>query len=117
MSVESFVKFLMLVSGSFGAVFNQFVVFFFHWAVQKGLECFTSPCCPSFPTSPGFVAVQRGCGRKKKIKSKLSSWSQGDKFLNSKNEKGLKKPQAATADCPEQLSVCECQEGEANSHC
>lgn len=61
-------------------------------AGQKGPGCFASLRCPGFPTFPGFGTVRRGCGRgKKKIKSKLSSWSQGGKFLNTKNEKGLKK--------------------------
>lgn len=45
---------------------------------------------PAFPCSLALWMF-KGDEEGKNIKSKLSSWSQGGKFFNSKNEKGLKK--------------------------
>lgn len=92
-----FVNLLVLVSGAFVGVSIEFGVFFFHfdpspsWPERTGVFRFSS--LSRLSHVPWLWDCSKGMrkGKKKKIKSKLSSWSQGGKFLNTKNEKGLKK--------------------------
>lgn len=75
--------------------FIEFGVFFFHFDPFLGqperteVFCFSSLSWLSHV--PWLCDCSNGMRKEKKNKSKLSSWSQGGKFLNNKTRKGLKK--------------------------